>query len=168
MSCHRRRVLGFASALLVTGIAGCAPPARPGQLAPGSRLILLRHADRDGSDLSARGRARAAALPAALEGLPLDAIYSPGLQRNLDTAAPLAAARNLPVTRLPGERPAQALLQRGAGKSVLWVGNKGNLRSIWQDLGLTGAPPLDYGDLFIITALPGSAVRIERRHWGPA
>ena len=60
-------------------------------------LILLRHAERPtlGKELTDKGRARAAALPTALQGIHVDAIYSPNLSRNLDTVAPLARRRGL-------------------------------------------------------------------------
>ena len=56
-------------------------------------LIVLRHTDRQGleGDLSKKGRARAEALVLALRDFEIDAIYSPGIQRNLDTAAPLSS-----------------------------------------------------------------------------
>lgn len=136
-------------------------------LAPGTRLIVVRHGDRTDENLNDTGIARARALPAALEGVALDAIYSPGIQRNLDTAAPLAAARDMPVTRIPQERPAPIIARRSPGQSVIWIGNKGNLRSIWDDLDLPGEPPLGYGDLFIVTAGAGGALSVERRFWGP-
>lgn len=167
----RRLILKAGLSAVALGLAGCtggAPGNAQVRLAPGSTLIVVRHGDRTESDLNAKGRARAAALPAALEGIALDAIYSPGLQRNLDTARPLATARNLPITRVGQERPAPTLASLGAGKSAIWIGNKGNLQSIWDDLGLDGAPPLDYGDLFIVRADASGRLSVERRRWGPA
>ncbi|TNF22553.1 MAG: histidine phosphatase family protein [Rhodobacteraceae bacterium] len=166
----RRLILSTALAALALGLAGCggaAPGSGGVRLAPGTTLILVRHGDRTESDLNAKGRARAAALPAALEGMALDAIYSPGLSRNLDTARPLATARNLPITRVGQERPAPVLATLGAGKTAIWIGNKGNLQSIWDDLGLSGAPPLEYGDLFIVRADGAGRLSLERRRWGP-
>lgn len=161
----RRTFLGTGLASLVACTGSVAGKVR---LASGTRLIIVRHADRLDDNLSPKGIARAAALPAALEGLPLDVIYSPGIQRNLDTARPLAAARKLPITRIPQERPAPIIAQRSPGQSVIWVGNKGNLRSIWEDLMLPGEPPLEYGDLFIITADDTGTLSVERRRWGPS
>lgn len=166
MSVSRRLFLTISLA----GLAACAAgPTTPGnvRLAPGTRLILVRHADRKDKNLNAKGIARARALPSALEGIPLDTIYSPGIQRNLDTAAPLASARNMPVTRIPQERPAPIIARRSRGTSVIWIGNKGNLQSIWDDLGLAGNAPLNYGDLFIITSDASGALQVERRFWGP-
>ena len=81
-------------------LAACAAGPRQLKLAPGSTLIVVRHGDRDGEDLNAKGRERARALVTALDGMDLHGIYSPGIPRNLDTAAPLSAARNLPVNRI--------------------------------------------------------------------
>ena len=126
----------------------------------------MRHGDRDGEDLNAAGRARARALVAALADLPLDAIYSPGIRRNLDTAAPLAAARGLPVQRRPQENPGPRLAQEAAGRAAIWVGNKGNITAIWESLGLRDPAPLDYGDLAIVRVDAAGRARVEMRRFG--
>lgn len=155
------------SALILglSGLAACAPVARVmGQsLAPNSRVIIYRHADRDGDDLSAAGHARSTAFAGALDGIPIDAIYSPGIQRNLDTAAPLLTARNLPVSRISGDQIARRLSRLSAGRSIVWVGNRGNLNAIWDRFGFEGPPPLEYGDLFIVETDAAGTVRIDRR-----
>jgi len=129
----------------------------------GTTLIILRHADRSGEDLNERGIARAKALVRALDGIKIDHLFSPSIQRNLDTAQPLADARGLPIERIAAVRPAPALMQQGAGKTIVWVGNKGNLKSIWKDLAAPGDAPLEYGDLFIVT----DGLKVERRKFGP-
>lgn len=155
--------------VLYLGLAGlCAcTGSGPVALAPDTTLVMVRHADRIGDDLSDLGRARAQALVPALADVPLDAIYSPGIQRNLDTAAPLSAARNLPVTRRAGENAAPRLARDSAGRSVIWIGNKGNIIPIWADLGLPGPPPLDYGDLHIVRVDAAGRVQVERRRFEP-
>lgn len=147
-------------------LAACAGPIGPITLAPNATLIVVRHVDREGEDLSAAGHARAQALVTALDGMAIDAIYSPGIKRNLDTAAPLAATRGLPTTRLAQEAPTRGLTRHGAGETVIWVGNKGNIRTIWDDLGLADPAPLEYGDLHIIRADAAGTLTIERRHFG--
>jgi len=152
--------------ILGTGtVAACAPIARiTGQrLAPNSRLIIYRHADRSGEDLNDQGIARAAAFVAALENMPIDAIFSPGIQRNLDTAEPLARARGVEITRVAVTHIARRIARLSAGQSVVWVGNQGNLREIWEELGLEGPPPLEYGDLFIVETDDRGMVMIDRR-----
>ena len=129
----------------------------------GTKLIIVRHADRSGEDLNALGIARSKALVAALEGIEIDHIFSPSIQRNLDTAQPLAKARGLPIERIAAGRPAPALMSQGGGKTIIWIGNKGNLKSIWKDLAAPGVAPLEYGDLFIVTEGP----TVERRRFEP-
>ncbi len=162
---QRRAVL-----LIVAGaLASCATTTTGTgrvRMPAGTRLIVLRHADRVGEDLTPEGEARARALVGALEGIPVDAIYSPGIKRNLDTAAPLAAARGLAVERIAAETPAATLMARGAGRSIVWIGNKGNLQSIWDALGAAEPPPLDYGDLYIVEPGRPGPPRVTRRHFG--
>ncbi len=162
MHIHNRR--GFLI-LSASSLVACTPMARiTGQrLAPNSRLIVYRHADREGEDLTERGIARAAAFVDALDGVPIEAIYSPGIQRNLDTAAPLARARGVEITRVAVSHIARRIARLSAGRSVVWVGNQGNLREIWDELGLEGPPPLEYGDLFIVETDASGAARIDRR-----
>lgn len=154
---------------LTLALAAMAACATPGLVAvpPDTTLIILRHADRAGEDLSDRGLARAQALVAALEGVEIDAIYSPGIQRNLDTAAPLAEARGLTVQRMAAENAASRLMAAGAGQTVVWVGNKGNLQSIWDSIAAPEPPPLEYGDLFIVTRARVGSPLVERRRFDP-
>lgn len=160
---HRRF---FLASVLATALAACANPGQV-RLAPGSTLYVVRHGDRDGENLNAKGKDRARALVTALDGLPLDAIFSPGLQRNLDTAAPLSAARGLPIERLAQESPAAKLAQAGGGRATIWIGNKGNIQSIWDALSLPDPAPLEYGDLHIIGADNAGRLTVERRRFGP-
>lgn len=161
---HRRAAL----LVLAGGLAACAPTTGSGKvpMPSGTRLIVLRHADRVGEDLTPEGEARARALVGALEGIPIDAIYSPGIKRNLDTAAPLAAARGLTVERIPAENPAATLMARGAGRSIVWIGNKGNLQAIWDALDAPGPPPLEYGDLHIVEPGRPGPPGVTRRRFG--
>ncbi len=84
------------------------------------RLLLIRHGETTanarrlldtappGADLTERGREQAEGLVAALEDVPLDAIYVSDLVRTQQTAAPLAAARGLEPRIRPGVREIQA------------------------------------------------------------
>ncbi len=170
----------FLILILGLGLAACTP-ARDLSMPADTTFIVLRHADRTGEDLSDKGRARADALVEALQGTPIDAIYSPGIQRNLDTAAPLASARGLEVEpsaplasargleveRFSAERAATNLVSLGAGRTVVWVGNKGNLNAIWDELSLPGPPPLEYGDLFFVTRDGTARTVVTRQRFGP-
>lgn len=71
-------------------------------------FLLVRHGEHDllgraiagrapGIALNASGLAQAGELAERLNGAPIDAIYSSPQQRALETAAPLAARRGLPV-----------------------------------------------------------------------
>ena len=162
---NRRFMLMGACAL----ISACAIVPGENVLAPNSTLVVTRHADREGAspDLSETGRARARALVAAVEELGVKHIYSPGIQRNLETAAPLANALDLPVKRLPQENPVPGLTERSAGTVAIWIGNKGNIRTIWEGLRLSDPAPLAYGDLHIIRSDEMGRVTVERRRYGP-
>lgn len=136
-------------------------------------LILLRHAERPplGKDLTDAGRARAAALPAALLGIPVDAIYSPTLSRNRDTVAPLAKQRGLSVKTIEMSYAvrldlAARLIRDNPGKTVLWVGNSDNLHDIYERIGGPGVPPVKYGDLFIVRVPDQGPVQVTRSHYG--
>lgn len=90
-------------------------------------LLLIRHGENDylkkgiligsmpGVHLNERGREQADALAEALKDLPIQAIYSSPLERALETAAPLAAARRLQVQTRP------ALTDTNVGE---WAGKK--------------------------------------------
>lgn len=80
------------------------------------RLLLIRHGQTSsnighkldtaepGADLSELGRRQAAAIPQALAGENIGAIYASTLVRSQQTAAPLAAALGLDVQIRPGIR----------------------------------------------------------------
>lgn len=157
----------FVTLTLGAALAACAPAGQV-QLPRGTTLILLRHADRSGDQLSEKGAARAEALVAALEGVRIDRIYSPGLDRNLATVTPLAEARGLEITRIPPTGVAQRILPESAGLTVLWVGNKGNLTEIWEALAAPGDPPLNYGDLFFVEAGRLGGPKVTRKTFGAA
>lgn len=77
-------------------------------------ILLIRHGENEyvathrlagrtpGVRLNEKGSSQAQMLVSYLAGQPLDAVYSSPLDRCLETAAPLAAARGLPVLIEPG------------------------------------------------------------------
>ncbi|MBT6533781.1 MAG: histidine phosphatase family protein, partial [Marinovum sp.] len=101
----------------------------------------------------------------ALADVHIDAIYSPRLQRNLDTVAPLAAARGLTVHHLPTDNPVARLMADGAGKTIVWVGNKGNIASIWQALDIAGPAPLAHEDLHFLDAPGFGPMQVTKRNF---
>ena len=76
-------------------------------------LLLIRHGENDfvktgklpgqtaGIHLNERGQKQAQALGEALREVPLKAIYSSPLERAMETAAPIAAARRLEIIQEP-------------------------------------------------------------------
>ncbi|MCL4530811.1 MAG: histidine phosphatase family protein [Chloroflexi bacterium] len=101
-------------------------------------LLLTRHGENDytrkgklagqlpGVHLNERGQKQAQALADALKEVPLKAIYSSPLERAMETAAPIAAARGLNVIQEPG------LLETNVGK---WQGRSLkalNLNKHWK------------------------------------
>ncbi|MEO9898060.1 MAG: histidine phosphatase family protein [Paracoccaceae bacterium] len=130
-------------------------------------VILLRHADRAAEVLNSKGIARANALPSALASYDIDAIYSPDLKRNLQTAAPLSKATGIPVTTLADEFAAARMPRNFPTGTVVWVGNKGNLKSIWDSYRATGVAPLEYGDIGIIELHKGRAAKVVRLRFEP-
>ena len=138
--------------VLLAGLSACVAPelrSTPGTV---TTLILLRHADRNPmqENLTDEGRARAAALPAALADVPIDGIYTLQIKRNIDTAEPLAKARNLPIKIIEESYIAERLVRENPGKTVVWVGNTDNLAVIYGSLRGEGPPPERYGDIFIV------------------
>jgi len=168
------RALG--AGLLAAVLGGCVAEgvqSRPGTT---TTVILTRHADTDPGVgvLNATGRERAQALVGAVGDLSVTAIYSPDLERNLDTVRPLAARLGIEITRTAGvsvfaaDSIAREMLDRHAGGVVLWVGNvSGNLQAIYRRLGGTGMGPVDYGDLYILTIPDRGPVTVIKKRYGP-
>lgn len=132
-------------------------------------ILLTRHGDRDtlAEDLNAKGRARAAALPAAVAEFDIAAIYAPDKPRNLDTAAPLAEKLGIPVTVLDPRKAAVILRSAYPDRAVIWIGNTDNLVTIFEALGGTGAPPEFYGDIYVLTLTDSGETAVGIRHYGP-
>ena len=99
-------------------------------------LLLIRHGENDytkkgklaghtpGVHLNERGQEQARALGEALKDAPLTAIYSSPLERAIETASPIAAARSLTILQEPD------LIESFVGK---WQGRS------WKVLRLTKA-----------------------------
>jgi hypothetical protein len=165
-----------AGALLVV-LAGCAADrvqSRPGTT---TTVILTRHADTDPGvgQLNATGRERARALVDAVGAMRVTAIYSPNLERNLDTVKPLAGRLGIEITRtsavsvFAADAIAREILDKHAGGVVVWVGNaSGNLQAIYRRLGGSGMGPVEYGDLHVLTIPDQGPVSVVKTRYGPA
>lgn len=164
-----RRVFATAIFMPLMIVVGCAAQEIKSPPGTTTTIVLLRHADRNPlqENLTDEGRARAAALPAALADLPIDAIYTLQIQRNLDTAQPLARARNLPVQVIEESYIAPRLVRENPGKTVVWVGNTDNLEFIYRDLRGDGPPPTRYGDIFIVTLPDDGPTLVTKRRFEP-
>lgn len=101
-------------------------------------LLLIRHGENDhvksgkmagripGVHLNDNGRKQAQALAEALKDIPLKAVYSSPLERAMETAAPIAQARNLDIIQEPD------LMDTDIGK---WQGKSWKvlrLRKVWK------------------------------------
>ncbi len=137
-------------------------------------VILIRHADRDDMGrLTPQGHDRAKALVDTVGHMGVTAIYSPDLERNLDTVKPLADHLGIDITLTPKvslfvvNKIVNEILNKHAGGVVLWVGNvSGNLQAIYRKLGGRGKGPLEYGDLFIMTIPDRGSVNVTKSRFG--
>ena len=132
-------------ALAILMLAGAVAPAAARSVAECElgALYVVRHAEKaTGADpdveLSEMGKATAQALAGFFKDRGLDAIYTTHLRRTMQTALPLAAARDLDVRVLPAGDTAR-LLQRlktaHCGQHVLVVGHSNTVPEIAAALG---------------------------------
>jgi broad specificity phosphatase PhoE len=160
--------------LLIGCWAGCNRPKEEAQPDPTTTVILIRHVERDNFFIvTPRGHKRAQALVDAVGNMGISVIYSPDLERNLDTVTPLANHLGLDITLTPRitdatvNQIANEILARHRGETVLLVGNgSGNLRALHQRLGGTGEGPYTYGDLFIYTIPDQGPVKVKKSRYG--
>jgi phosphohistidine phosphatase SixA len=166
----------LAIGLLLTGLMACTASGEKIHSKPGTttKIILTRHAERTSVTkvLTPKGQQRARDLVTAVEGLDVVAIYCPDLERNLDTARPLAQHLGIDITVKPAKSTPLVrdivadMLDNHAGKTVLWVGNVGNLNEMYWHLDGDGDGPIVYGDLFVITVPEQGPTSIEKRRFG--
>ncbi len=170
---NRLYIFGISIFLIVCSVAGIESPvdAKSGST---TTVILIRHAERDNFFiLTARGHERAKALVDAVGDMGVTAIYSPDLERNLDTVKPLADHLGIYIFLTPRinkslvDQIVSDILARHRGEVVLLVGNgSGNLRSLHHRLGGTGEGPYSYGDLFIYTIPDQGPVEVVKSRYG--
>ena len=159
-------LLGFS-----VGYTGSKVHSKPGTT---TTIILIRHAERDNFfTLTAQGHKRAKALVDAVKDMDISAIYSPNLERDLDTVKPLANHLGIDITLTPKiskpmvDKIVDDILAKHTGEVVLLVGNgSGNLRALHHRLGGTGDGPYPYGDLFIYTIPDQGPVKITKSRYG--
>lgn len=180
--------------LCTAGLAltACAPSLAPSAAERGisavsptspTTVLVVRHAEKvvtDDADppLSAEGAARADALVRVAEAAGVSVIYTTQLQRTRDTARPLAARLNVPITELPiemgeaatyPERLAAEILGRHRGESVLVVGHSNTVPGIVEALGRIPVPPIteaEYDHLFVVVIPASGAPRVVGARYG--
>jgi hypothetical protein len=154
------------------------------QSKPGTKttIVLLRHGGRNPNvsavdpSLTRRGRKRAAALPGALANLKVTAIYCPNIQRNIQTAQPLADQLGLKIHTISNRRLLNAkklakelldeFLNKYAGGVVVWIGSLRNLQAFYKLVDGTGDPPTEYGRICIVTIPDIGSPRIKKITYG--
>lgn len=162
----KKFITGFVLVAL-SAVAGCASVEKiRSPSGTTTTVILLRHAERYGLDLIKEGRARAAALPAAVARYNIAAIYSPDLIRNLDTVRPLSKQRGLKITVIDVKNVARRLVHENPGKTVMWVGNSTNLHDIYESLGGADRAPVTYGELFILEVPATGKTKVTKSRYG--
>jgi phosphohistidine phosphatase SixA len=170
-----RRITGLVLVLLLSAWAGgCFGEAVQSAAGAETSIVMVRHAERTEFTkvLTEKGRRRAQGLVKAAAGLNITAIYSPDLERNLDTAKPLAQHLGVEITVTPEkstplvDQIVDEMLDEHSGETILWVGNVSNLRKMYWRLGGDGEGPIEYGDLFIMKIPAKGRVKIEKTHFG--
>lgn len=126
---------------------------------PQTAVLVLRHADRDGSldQLSAAGVVRAQELVHVAEKAGIAAIYHSEFQRTRQTATPLANALGLVAQQWPAaDAPGLAadILQNHRGQTVLVVGHGDTVPDVIAALGGPTIPDIagnEFDNLFVLT-----------------
>jgi len=128
-------------------------------------LLVVRHADRQGSDdaLSPAGlqRARDLAWVGGLAGV--NAIYRSDTRRTMLTAEPLAKAAAITPVVYPArdvDQLIRRILDEHCGETVLVVGHSNTVPLIVAAAGGPASPDLPedrYDDLFVVTIFRGKA-----------
>ena len=162
----------FLAALILAGpaSAGVGMP----KSSPPTKIIILRHAERQSDDkdtvLSEVGQARARALVPLLEGLKPDAVIVSELQRTRQTVAPfLEKSRIAPLVRSNEKcvELAAEILQVWRGKTVVVAWHRGPNVDLAKALGAREPFPQwgsdTYDRYWIITVKRDGAVTLEEK-----
>ena len=135
-------------------------------------IVLTRHGDRDkfAKELNDKGQARAEALVKAVGDMKITSIYIPDYKRNMQTAKPLAEQLGIEINVVPENmhRLATTILTEHTGEAVLWIGNKINLTNLYTLLGGKDAPPVSYGDLYIMKIKDSGDPDVTKKRYGPS
>jgi broad specificity phosphatase PhoE len=152
-------------------------------------FYLVRHAEKlgGGGDLSLapEGVRRADELRSVLQNAPLAAIYTTGLKRTQETAAPIARDSNLALRSYPPEPEtavsdwAAELVARHEGQQVLIVGHSGamsdpysiaSIAAALSEVPVAAIPETEYDNLYVVTVhrdeLGGETCELTRNRYG--
>ena len=166
----RRRIVlaSLAAPALLSACAGGLGPLTPKLDATtmGGTLFAVHQAEENDGALSDAGLARAQALADALEGAELDGVFTPGIQPSIDTARPLADAKELEIQVIPAVEIARTMFSRQPGGTLVWIADEENLVTLWEEIGAGGEPPLNPGEMFIVPMTGLTASGVERSHFG--
>lgn len=166
-------------------LAGCASsrvtPGDPGvgsadDMLAGGVIFLARHAETEGEGddrwLGEAGRARAEALADALEGEPIERVFSSDYRRTRETATPIAARLGLEVEIYDvRDLPAFAERLKSLGQTVLVVGHSNTTPPLVELLGGAPGPPIDEAtehDRLYRVEVPSGETIVTRYGAGPS
>ena len=182
----RRRAatgLSFASILAVGACAAAGASESP--VIPDGKsettVYVIRHAEKASEtetdpNLSARGSERADSLALQLRDSGVNMIITSHLRRTIQTAEPLARARNIRPTVIPIEPTIDAhinrivaTVKRNQGATILIVGHNNTVGKIVERLGAGRIGDLcvdEYSNLIILSLTKGGVTRLLLEHYG--
>jgi hypothetical protein len=169
------RIFAVGFIILIWGCwTSCAGTEKDSTHQPVTTVILIRHVERDNFFIvTPAGHERAKALIGAVSDMNIMAIYSPDLERNLDSVRPLAKHLNIDITLTPRfnektiDKIVSDILSKHRWETVLIVGNgSGNLRAIHQKLGGKGEGPYPYGEMFLYTIPDQGPAEVIKSSYG--
>ena len=141
-------------------------------------VFVVRHAERadagraggtmgNDPDLSDAGRARAQSLAAVLKDAGITAIFATEFKRTQQTAAPLASALGIPVTKVPARDTAALITKiKAATGAVLVVGHSDSVPDIVKALGVAARVTVgdaEFDNLFVVSR--GRAPSVIHLHY---
>ena len=159
--------------LLAAPIGFFAPGATPAEpCRKPTTLLVVRHADRPGSDdaLSPAGVERAHDLARAVGKAGITAIYVSDTERARLTAEPLASTLRITPVERPGKDVdglLKHILEHHCGETVLIVGHSNTVPMIIAAAGGPALPDLAenaFDDLFVLTVEGGAATLVNLRY----
>lgn len=142
----------FFKILLFSGFLSIFNSCQPRQ-EKSTSLILIRHAEKiisssDNPDLSSKGRQRAANLVDLFEAVSIDAIYATPYLRTVNTAKPLATARQLEILNYQAHDLkgfAKKLLKNHREETIVVIGHSNTTPQLIN--ALTGSQHPDLSEL---------------------